>query len=238
MTSARGVINLCGPTRPRRAAGGVRGRRVRTPPSSTGGRVRSRSVPRRCWRCGSATPVSSGWELHIPTEYTAHVYDVLWDAGQRTDRQRRLPGDRPAAGREGLRVLVDRRHARHDAARGRSRVARSTGTRATSVGARRSSPSATRRRATGCARSRSTARRGTASTPSSGEAIILGDEVVGFTTTANFGDTIGRPIAYGYVPVEHLDRTDWVIEVYGEADPGDETRRRAVRPEGGARLRA
>jgi sarcosine dehydrogenase len=55
--------------------------------------------------------------------------------------------------------------------------------------------------------------------PVGGEPIILGDDVVGFTTTANFGDTIGKPIAYGYVPIEHLARSDWVIEVYGEAIP-------------------
>ena len=56
--------------------------------------------------------------------------------------------------------------------------------------------------------------------PVSGEAILLpgtdGDAVVGFTTSANFGHTVGKPVVYGYVPVEHLDRTDFAIEVYGE----------------------
>jgi 4-methylaminobutanoate oxidase (formaldehyde-forming) len=55
--------------------------------------------------------------------------------------------------------------------------------------------------------------------PVSGEAIIADDEVVGFTTSANFGHTVGKPIAYGYVPVELADRTDFVIEVYGEPIP-------------------
>jgi sarcosine dehydrogenase len=72
--------------------------------------------------------------------------------------------------------------------------------------------------------------------PVSGEAIILGDDVVGFTTTANFGDTIGKPIAYGYVPVEHLDRTDWVIEVFGEAIPATRHEGALYDPEG-AKLR-
>ena len=55
--------------------------------------------------------------------------------------------------------------------------------------------------------------------PVSGEAIIVDDAVVGFTTSANFGHTIGKPIAYGYLPVELADRTDFVIEVYGEPIP-------------------
>ncbi|MCU1389832.1 MAG: FAD-dependent oxidoreductase, partial [Ilumatobacteraceae bacterium] len=55
--------------------------------------------------------------------------------------------------------------------------------------------------------------------PVSGEAIIADGQVVGFTTSANFGHTIGKPIAYGYLPAVFADRTDFVIEVYGEAIP-------------------
>ena len=46
-----------------------------------------------------------------------------------------------------------------------------------------------------------------------------GDRVVGFTTSANFGHTVGKPVVYGYLPVDLLDRTDFVIEVYGEPIP-------------------
>ena len=42
---------------------------------------------------------------------------------------------------------------------------------------------------------------------------------VGLTTRANFGHTIGKPIADGYAPVEFADRTDFIIEVYGEPIP-------------------
>ena len=59
--------------------------------------------------------------------------------------------------------------------------------------------------------------------PVGGEAIIAngagGSEVVGFTTSANFGHTIGKPIAYGYLPADLATRTDFVIEVYGEPIP-------------------
>ena len=55
--------------------------------------------------------------------------------------------------------------------------------------------------------------------PVSGEAIIADGAVVGFTTSANFGHTIGKPIAYGYLPVELAERNDFIIEVYGEPIP-------------------
>ena len=98
-------------------------------------------------------------------------------------------------------------------------------------------PSATPASSAGCARSPLDHRRGHRVYPVSGEAIILGDDCVGFTTTANFGDTIGKPIAYGYVPVEHLERTDWVIEVYGEPIPATRHDGALYDPKG-ARLRA
>ena len=57
----------------------------------------------------------------------------------------------------------------------------------------------------------------------SGEAIIAPatGEVIGFATSANFGHTVGKPIAYGYLPVEQIDadRRDFTIEVYGEPIP-------------------
>jgi glycine cleavage system aminomethyltransferase T len=48
---------------------------------------------------------------------------------------------------------------------------------------------------------------------------------------------VGRPIAYGYVPVEHLHRADWVIEVYGEPVPATRHEAALYDPKG-ARLRA
>jgi 4-methylaminobutanoate oxidase (formaldehyde-forming) len=73
--------------------------------------------------------------------------------------------------------------------------------------------------------------------PVGGEAILLDDRVVGFTTTANFGDTVGKPVLYGYVPVEHLERDDWVIEVYGEQYRANRHDRCVYDP-AGRRLRA
>jgi 4-methylaminobutanoate oxidase (formaldehyde-forming) len=75
--------------------------------------------------------------------------------------------------------------------------------------------------------------------PVSGEAIIIpqSGEVVGFTTSANFGHTVGKPIAYGYLPIEHCQRRDFVIEVYGEPIAAVRHDRPLYDPEN-ARLRA
>ena len=100
-----------------------------------------------------------GWELYIPTEFAAHVYELL--------------------GRD---ALVAQKEA-------------------------------------GVARKLCTFTLESMAYPVSGEAIIADGAVVGFTTSANFGHTIGKPIAYGYLPVELAERNDFVIEVYGEPIP-------------------
>ncbi len=37
------------------------------------------------------------------------------------------------------------------------------------------------------------------------EPILDGDSVIGYVTSANFGHTIGKPIAYGYLPISHTE---------------------------------
>ena len=38
-------------------------------------------------------------------------------------------------------------------------------------------------------------------------------------TSANFGHTVGKPVAYGYLPVHLASEQGFEIEVYGEAIP-------------------
>ena len=46
------------------------------------------------------------------------------------------------------------------------------------------------------------------------EPIVDGDEVLGYVTSANYGHSIGRGIAYGYLPVSHADVGTSVDIVY------------------------
>ncbi len=174
-----------------------------------------------------------GWELHVPTEYAAHVYDVLLTAGEAhgivdvgyrvidTMRMEKgylywstdiTPDTTPWEAGLAWRVDLGKGDfcgraalvAQHDAG-----VRRRLGTFTLEAMAY----------------------------PVGGEAIIADGTVVGFTTSANFGHTVGKPIAYGYLPIELAGRRDFVIEVYGEAIA-------AVRHDGalydptGARLRS
>jgi sarcosine dehydrogenase len=156
-----------------------------------------------------------GWELHIPTEYAAHVYDVLRGAGEphgivdvgyRTIDTMRMekgylywstditPDVSPWEANLDWRVDLDK----GDFCGRAALVAQQEA---------------------GVARKLCTFTLEQMAYPVSGEAIITDGRVVGFTTSANFGHSIGKPIAYGYLPVELCDRTDFIIEVYGEPIP-------------------
>ena len=215
VTSARAVINVCGPLS-REVLQAVCEDDVSNA-AFRYGRAREITIgaaPVLALRIGYTGEL--GWELHVPSEYAAHVYEVLRGGGRTArHRRRRLPGDRPAARREGLRVLVDRRHARHHAARSRAGVADRLG-QGRLLRARRAGGPARRRRHPPAVHVHARARTGQMAYPVGGEAIIADDRVVGFTTTANFGHAVGKPVLYGYLPADLLDRTEFTIEVYGE----------------------
>jgi len=52
-----------------------------------------------------------------------------------------------------------------------------------------------------------------------GETIIRNGQVLDVTTSANFGHTIGKPIVFGYLPVEECVHTDFEVEAFGETYP-------------------
>ena len=157
VTSARGVINLCGPLA-RDVLQAVCEDDVvqrRLPVRDRAREITIGAAPVLALRIGYVGEL--GWELHIPTEYAAHVYERAV-GGRRAarHRRRRLPGDRHAAHGEGLPLLVDRRHARHHAAGRPASAGGSTCDEGRLLRARRARRAARRRRRrAGCARSRS-----------------------------------------------------------------------------------
>ena len=50
-----------------------------------------------------------------------------------------------------------------------------------------------------------------------GETILYSSKVVGSTTSVGFGHTLGKTIAFGYLPMEIADQKDFVIEAFGKA---------------------
>ncbi len=215
VTSARAVINLCGPLS-REVLQSVCEDDVSNA-AFRYGRARELTVgaaPVLALRIGYTGEL--GWELHVPTEYAAHVYDALRvagapygiaDVGYRAIDSLRVekgyvywstdvtPDTTPLEAGLAWRIDWDKGPFCGRDALGAQRAA-----------------GVTRRLCTFTLELEP----GEMAYPVGGEAIIADDRVVGFSTTANFGHTVGKPVLYGYLPIELSDRTGFTIEVYGE----------------------
>jgi sarcosine dehydrogenase len=213
LTSARAVVNLCGP-KSRMVLEAACEDDVSNDafPYATAKEITIGSAPVLALRIGYTGEL--GWELHVPTEYAAHVYETLRKAGREhgivdvgyraidTMRMEKgylywstdiTPDTTPWEAGLGWRVNLKK-------------------------GDFLGRDALVAQKEAGVARKLCTFTLESMAWPVSGEAIIHPDTgaVVGFTTSANFGHTVGKPIANGYLPVDLLDRTDFVIEVYGE----------------------
>ena len=214
LTSANAVVNLCGPMA-REVLQAVCEDDVSNESSryATAREITIGAAPVVAMRIGYVGEL--GWELHVPTAYTAHVYELLEQAGRQygianvgyraIDTLRLEKGylywstditPDTSPWEAGLSWRVNLR--KGDFCGREALVAQ---------------------REAGVSRKLCTFTLDDMAFPVSGEAIIADERVVGFTTSANFGHTIGKPIAYGYLPIEFADRTDFVIEVYGEPIP-------------------
>ncbi len=214
MTSARAVINLCGPSA-REVLQAVCEDDVSNSDFkySRAREITIGSAPVLALRIGYVGEL--GWELHIPTEYAAHVYESLRvagapygisDVGYRAIDTMRMekgylywstditPDVTPWEAGLAWRVNLDK----GDFC-GRSALVA--------------------QREQGIARRLCMFTLEAMAYPVSGEAILLDGRVVGFTTSANFGHTVGKPIAYGYLPSDVAHVSHFEIEVYGEAIP-------------------
>ena len=70
-----------------------------------------------------------------------------------------------------------------------------------------------------------------------GEAILQGGNVVGLTTSAGYGYTVGKTIAFGYLPSDIAGETRFEIEAFGESHSALRTGRALYDP-GMARLKS
>jgi 4-methylaminobutanoate oxidase (formaldehyde-forming) len=156
-----------------------------------------------------------GWELHIPTEYAAHVYEILRAAGEPLGIV-----DVGYRAIDTLRMEKGYLYWSTDITPDTTPWEAGLGWRVDlACGDFIGRDALVAQRDRGVERLLCTFTLEAMAHPVSGEAIIADGRVVGFTTSANFGHTVGKPVAYGYVPVHLADRTDFVIEVYGEAVP-------------------
>jgi 4-methylaminobutanoate oxidase (formaldehyde-forming) len=154
-----------------------------------------------------------GYELYVPTEFAAHVYDMLWAAGEqhgianvgyRAIESCRLekgylywsgditPDTNPFEA--GLGFAVDL--AQED-----------------KIGVQKLAEI----KSAGLTRRLQTFTLDGFVPLHGGEPIIADGQVVGSLTSAGFGHYIGRSIGFGYLPLSFGDRKDFVIEAFGKS---------------------
>ncbi|HEY7625769.1 MAG TPA: FAD-dependent oxidoreductase [Ilumatobacteraceae bacterium] len=214
LTSANAVINVCGPAA-RHVLQAVCEEDVSNDAFrfATARQITIGSAPVLALRIGYVGEL--GWELHVPTAYTAHVYDVLHNAGTAYGianvGYRAIDTLRMEKG-----YLYWSTDITPDTSPWEAGLAWRVNLRKGDFCGR---GALVAQREAGVARTMCTFTLEEMAYPVGGEAIIADGEVVGFTTSANFGHTIGKPIAYGYLPVAVARRDDFVVEVYGEPIP-------------------
>ncbi|MGB3899631.1 MAG: FAD-dependent oxidoreductase [Mesorhizobium sp.] len=211
LTSAYAVINLCGP-KSREVLASVSEQDV-GPEAFRHGRMLRLTLgaaPVRAMRVSFTGEL--GYELHIPTEYAAHVYGVLREAGEpfgiadigyRSLNSLRLekgfivwagdvsPDYTPIEA--GLERLISWKKGDFI---GRAALEKM--------------------KADGPSRRLCTFTLNARVPVYGGECILRNGKVLGVTCSGDFGHTIGKPIVYGYVPVAEAGHEDYEIEVYGE----------------------
>ncbi len=164
-----------------------------------------------------------GWELHLPSEYAAHVYELLWaagrelglaDAGYRAIDSLRLekrylywgaditPDYTPYEAGLGFAVALKKKT---------DFIGRAALEKARAAGPRR--------RLITLLVDAEVQLYG-------GEAIRRDGKVLGVTSSAGWGHTIGKAIAFGYVPADEAGHADYEVEAF--------TRRHAARRIDGA----
>jgi len=212
VTSARAVINICGPK-----ARGVLQAVCETDvsnaafPFGTAQEMIIGAALVRAVRIGFVGEL--GWELHIPTEFAAHVYDTLWQAGQNA-------GIRDVGYRaiDSLRMEKGYLYWSGDISPDYTPIEAGLGFRVHL----KSGGDFIGRSVLATQKSAGPAQKLCAFIADKplplygGETILRDGKVVSLVTSAGFGHTVGQMILFGYLPKNIWDETAFEIEVFGE----------------------
>lgn len=226
LTSARATINLAGPLSRRILAevgdGDVANEAF---PYMTARELRIGLAPVLALRVTYVGEL--GYELHLPTEYAAHVYELLWaagrdlglaDAGYRAIDSLRLekrylywgsditPDYTPYEAGLGFAVALEKKS---------DFIGRAALEKAKAIGP---------------ARKLITLIVDAEVQLYGGEAIRRDGKVLGVTSSAGWGHTIGKAIAFGYVPAEEAGHADYEIEAFTRRHPAARIDGAAVDP--------
>jgi sarcosine dehydrogenase len=227
LTSARAVINLAGPA----------SRRILEKVAE--GDVSNAAFPymsARELRIGFAPVLALrvtyvgelGWELHLPTEYAAHVYELLWEAGEEF-------GVANAGYRAIDSLRLEKRYlywgsditpdyTPYEAGLG---FAVSLKKKVDFIGR----AALEKAKAAGPAHRLITLTVDAPVQLYGGEAIRRGNRVLGVTSSAGWGHTIGKGIAFGYVPADEAAYDEYEIEAFTRRHAAHRIAGAAVDPE-------
>jgi 4-methylaminobutanoate oxidase (formaldehyde-forming) len=226
VTSARAVINLCGP-QSRAVIEKLADADLSNAafPYMTMRELRVGYAPVRAARVTYVGEL--GYELHVPSEYAQHVYELLWEAGAafgianagyRAIESCRLekrylywgaditPDTNPYEAGLGFCVALGKGDFL-----GREALAK----------IKADGP---RQRLCLFALTRDKPVYGA-------EAILHEGRVLGVTTSAGYGHTLGKYLAYGYVPAEDSRHADYEIESFGDRIPAQRLEKPPYDPE-------
>ncbi|NNE80480.1 MAG: FAD-dependent oxidoreductase [Silicimonas sp.] len=154
-----------------------------------------------------------GYELHIPTEFAAHVYDALWTAGQKNGIAN--VGYRAV---ESLRMEKGYVYWSGDISPDYTPIEAGLGFRVHL----KSKGDFLGRNVLEDQKNNGTSRRlctfvSDAHLPlTGGETILRDDQVVSLATSAGFGYSVGKTILRGYLDQTHWGTTEFMLEVFGE----------------------
>ena len=157
-----------------------------------------------------------GFELHIPTEFAAHVYDRLWEAG--VDAGISNVGYRAI---ESLRMEKGYIYWSGDVTPDYSPIEAGVGFRVhlKSKSAFMGRAALEQQKSGALSRKLCTFVTDVNLPLTGGETILLGDDVVSLATSAGFGHSVQKTIIRGYLDKVHWGLSDFTLEVFGERHP-------------------
>ena len=211
VTNALAVINICGP----------KAREILQ--SVTDADVSNTALPffgARRIEVGHATVLAVrvgyvgelGYELYIPQEFGAHIYDTLWAAGQAhgiaNAGYRAIDSCRMEKGYLYWSGDISPDYNPYEAGLGFC-VALEKGD---FIGRE----ALVKIKAAGLTRKLCSFTIDGFAPLHGGEAILHGGKVVGSTTSVGYGHTSAKTIAFGYLPIEIADQKEFVIEAFGK----------------------
>ncbi|MEM9247396.1 MAG: FAD-dependent oxidoreductase [Pseudomonadota bacterium] len=215
MTSARAVLNLCGP-RARDVLQAASESDVSGDafPFATAQEIVIGAAPVRALRIGYVGEL--GWELHIPTEFGLHVHDCLTRAG--AEHGLRNVGYRAI---DSLRMEKGYLYWSSDITPDYSPFEAGLGFRVhLSKGGDFIGRAALERQKTdGVTRKLCTFTFEKRLPLYGGETLLRNGKTVGVVSSAGYGHTVGKQILLSYLDAAHWDETQFEVEVFGERWP-------------------